>query len=111
MGNPKFQILKGADHHFYFRLKAKNGEIILQSEAYTSKAGCKNGIESAKTNAPFDNRYDRKTASNGQYYFVLKATNGEIIGVSEMNKSKAARDNGIKAIKRAAPKTLLEDLV
>jgi hypothetical protein len=28
-----------------------NGEIIAASEAYESKDGCKNGIESVKTNA------------------------------------------------------------
>ena len=31
---------------FYFRLKARNGEIILASEAYSSKQAAKNGINS-----------------------------------------------------------------
>ena len=31
---------------YYFRLKAKNGEIILASEAYNQKAGAQNGIAS-----------------------------------------------------------------
>ncbi|MBQ2015857.1 MAG: YegP family protein [Clostridia bacterium] len=37
---------------FRFRLKAKNGEIIATGEGYASKAGCKNGIESIRKNAP-----------------------------------------------------------
>ena len=32
--------------------RAANGEIIAISEGYTSKDGCKNGIESVKINAP-----------------------------------------------------------
>ena len=37
---------------FRFRLVASNGETIASGEAYESKDGCKNGIESVKTNAP-----------------------------------------------------------
>ncbi|MBO7690001.1 MAG: YegP family protein [Clostridia bacterium] len=33
-------------------MKAKNGEIIAAGEGYTTKAGCKNGIESIRRNAP-----------------------------------------------------------
>ncbi len=34
----------------YFLLKAKNHQVIGQSQMYESDAGCKNGIESVKTN-------------------------------------------------------------
>jgi uncharacterized protein YegP (UPF0339 family) len=36
---------------FYFNLKATNGRIICQSEAYNSKQACKNGIASIKRTA------------------------------------------------------------
>ena len=49
---PKFEIFKDAAGKFRWRLKAPNGEIIAASEAYESKDGCKNGIDSVKTNAP-----------------------------------------------------------
>ena len=84
MDNPKFQIFMGSDDQFYFRLRAKNGETILQSEGYKEKSGCNNGIRSVKENASIDGRYERRESSNDQFYFVLKAANGEIIGVSEM---------------------------
>lgn len=48
MDNPKFQIFKGKDDQFYFRLKAGNGEIICSSEGYTTKQSCQNGIEAVK---------------------------------------------------------------
>ena len=44
MENPKFQIFTGANEEFYFRLRARNGEIILASEGYKSKQGCQNGM-------------------------------------------------------------------
>jgi hypothetical protein len=49
---PKFEIYKDAAEKFRFRLKAANGEVIASGEAYESKDGCKNGIESIKNNAP-----------------------------------------------------------
>ena len=50
--NPKFEIYTDKAGEFRFRLKAKNGEIIATGEGYTSKSGCKNGIESIRKNAP-----------------------------------------------------------
>ncbi len=49
--NPKFEIYSDKSGEFRFRLKAKNGQIIAVSEGYTSKANCKNGIESVKKNS------------------------------------------------------------
>lgn len=48
MDNPKFQVFEGRDEQFYFRLRAKNGEIVCSSEGYTSLQSCKQGIEVIK---------------------------------------------------------------
>ncbi len=50
--NPKFEMYQDKAGEFRFRLKARNGKIVGTSEGYTNKAGCLNGIESVKTNAP-----------------------------------------------------------
>lgn len=99
----KFIITKRVNGQYQFNLKADNHETILTSESYTTKLSCKKGIDSVKANAPYDNRYDRRIATNGQYYFNLKASNGEIIGTSEMYSSSFGRDNGIESVKRNAP--------
>ena len=62
-------------------------------------------IESVKKNAVEDARYERKEAKNGAPYFNLKATNGQIIGSSEMYSSESARENGIESVKKNAPET------
>lgn len=103
MNNPKFELYKSkADSQFYFRLLAQNGANILGSEGYTTKASCENGIESVKTNAPLDYRYERKSNSM-QFWFTLKAGNGEMIGKSQMYSSTTARDAGIESVKQNAP--------
>ncbi|MBQ8552284.1 MAG: YegP family protein [Clostridia bacterium] len=49
---PKFEMYTDKAGEYRFRLKARNGEIIATSEGYTAKAGCENGIESVRKNAP-----------------------------------------------------------
>ena len=110
MNNPKFQIYSGKDDQFYFRLYAVNGQIILGSEGYKAKSGCQNGIDSVKENAPEDQRYQRKTASDGQFYFTLTAANSQTIGNSETYTTESARDNGIESVKKTAPGAPVEDL-
>lgn len=50
--HPKFELYQDKAGQFRFRLKARNGEIIATSEAYTTKAACENGIDSVRNNAP-----------------------------------------------------------
>ena len=50
--NPKFEVYKDKGGEFRFRLKARNGEIILSGEGYKAKASCLNGIDSIRRNAP-----------------------------------------------------------
>jgi uncharacterized protein len=54
----KFEIFKGTNGKYYFRLKASNGEIIAQSEGYSSKQGAQDGIASVKKNAPIATTVD-----------------------------------------------------
>ncbi|MCG7500607.1 YegP family protein [Tenacibaculum sp. Mcav3-52] len=105
----KFEIKTDKSGQFRFNLKAGNGQTILVSEAYTTKAACNNGIESVKTNSQDDNKYDRLTAKDGSPYFNLKAANGQIIGTSEMYSSKDAMENGIASVKKNAPNATVED--
>lgn len=72
----KFVISTRSNGEFQFNLKADNGQVILTSEGYTARQGCENGIASVRTNAPDDGRYEKRDASDGRKYFVLKAGNG-----------------------------------
>lgn len=50
--NPKFEVYTDKAGEYRFRLTATNGQIIATGEGYKAKAGCMNGIESVKKNAP-----------------------------------------------------------
>jgi uncharacterized protein YegP (UPF0339 family) len=48
--NPKFELYLDKGGEYRFRLKARNGEIIVTSEGYKSKASATNGIASVQKN-------------------------------------------------------------
>ena len=105
----KYVISKRSNGEFQFVLKAGNGRTILTSEGYKAKSSCKDGIGSVRVNSQVDARYERKTASNGSPYFLLKAGNGEPIGTSEMYSSESARDEGIASVKENGPTQEVDD--
>jgi len=111
-------IIKKTNTGIKFDLKAGNGEVIATSEVYNSEASCRNGIESVKKNAPIAGvenqtvegfekvkhpKFEVYLDKAGEYRFRLKATNGEIIAVSEGYTSLAGCENGIESVKKNAP--------
>lgn len=105
----KFEIKTDRSGQYRFNLKANNGQVILSSEAYTTRASCNNGMESVRKNSQDDSRYERLMAKNGSPYFNLKASNGQVIGTSEMYSSSGAMENGIESVKTNAPNATVED--
>lgn len=105
----KFVISPRSNGEYQFVLKASNGETILASEGYTAKASCNNGIASVRTHAVNAGNFEKKVSGNGKQYFTLKASNGQVIGTSEMYETIAGRDNGIDAVMKNAPKAEVED--
>ena len=111
-------VIRTVNTGIKFDLKATNGQVIATSEVYTTEAACRNGIESVQKNAPIANVEDQ-TAENfevmkhpkfemyqdkaGEYRFRLKATNGQIIAVSEGYTAKASCVGGIESVQKNAP--------
>lgn len=119
----KFVIRKAANG-VKFDLKATNGQIILSSEVYNTRAAALKGIASIRLSAENANVEDqtqenRKVMTNpkfelyqdkaGQYRFRLKARNGKIIGVSEGYTGKAGCLGGIESVKHNAPLAQTEE--
>ena len=101
-----------------FDLKASNGQVIATSEVYNSDAACKNGIESVKKNAPVaavenqtvegyatekNPKFEIYADKAGEFRFRLKATNGQVIAVSEGYTTLANCQNGVESVKKNAP--------
>ncbi|MCB1227614.1 MAG: YegP family protein [Verrucomicrobiales bacterium] len=107
----KFRVSKTTNGKFKFNLYAVNGRIILTSQTYATKASALKGVESVRTCGVDLAQFDRRTASNGQPYFVLLAKNKQVIGNSEMYSGLPAMEKGIVSVtKHAADAKLFEDL-
>ncbi|ULQ50893.1 YegP family protein [Flavihumibacter fluvii] len=105
----KFVITKRNNGEFQFNLDAGNDQTILTSEGYSTKANCTNGIESVRKNSQDPAKFEKKTATNGKFYFTLKATNGQVIGTSQMYESAQSRDNGIASVTSNASDAGVDD--
>jgi len=104
-----FEVYKSKKNdEFYFRLKAANGQKILGSEGYTTKAACMNGIDSVKKNSRKKDNFEVKEAKNGKFHFNLKATNGQIIGTSQMYADMSGLNNGIESVQKNAKSPVKE---
>ena len=106
----KFEIKTRKNGEFQFNLKATNGQVILTSEGYKTKASCLNGVESVKKNSQDQKRFEVKEASNGKPYFNLMASNGQVIGSSQMYANETNMKNGIASVKKNAPEAPIVDM-
>jgi uncharacterized protein YegP (UPF0339 family) len=106
----KFELKKGKSGKFMFNLKAVNGQVILTSQAYKSKAAAKNGIKSVSANLRKKTSFEQKVSKKGEPYFVMLAANKQVIGKSQMYASKASMLNGIESVKKNVPKAKVKDL-
>lgn len=48
-------------------------------------------------------RFEIKKAKDGEFYFHLRAGNGQIVLASEMYEAKSSAENGIASVKKNAP--------
>lgn len=97
-GDAKFEIFKGLDSKFYFHVRALNGEIVIQSQSYSSRTSALNGAISVNTNGGDATKYTVLPAADGQYYFTLKAANGAIIGRSETYSTKSNAQRAVSGV-------------
>lgn len=106
----KFEVTTRKNGEYQFNLKASNGQIILTSEGYKTKASCLNGIESVKKNCQDVKKFEKKVAKDGRPFFNLKAGNGEVIGASQMYANNDTCANGIASVMKNAPEAKVVDL-
>jgi len=95
----RVEVEQGESGQFHFNVFAKNGEIILSSEAYTTKAAAWNGAFAVQAAAADAANFTILNSSDERFYFTLTANNGEIVGVSQMYTSRQAAQDGIASVK------------
>ena len=108
-------LVKESEAGMRFNLVATNGEVIAASQVYKTASGCKKGIESVIKNAPIavvedqtvedfkvekHPKFEVYKDKAGEFRFRLKATNGQIIAVSEGYKAMKSCLSGIACVQK-----------
>ena len=116
-------VLRRVSSGIKFDLKAGNGETILTSEVYTTEAACRKGLAAVEKHAPLaaiedqtvsdyakckNPKFELYMDKASQYRFRLKASNGEIIGVSEGYAQKTSCQSGILSVRKNAEEAEIE---
>lgn len=110
-------VIKEVSTGTVFRLEAANGETIATSEVYASLDACKKGIESVRVNALVHvedqtaqgyeklthPKYELYQDKAEEYRFRLKASNGQVVAVSQGYSRKESCKNGIASVGKNAP--------
>lgn len=117
-------VLKKVNTGIKFDLFAGNGQDILSSEVYSSRAAVLRGIESVRKNAPtahFEDltaqapipqpnpKFELYRDKSGQFRFRLRSRNGKIIAVSDGYGTKAAALGGMESVRKNAAAAALEE--
>jgi uncharacterized protein YegP (UPF0339 family) len=105
----KFELKVGKSGKFSFNLKSANGQVVISSETYDDRKSALKGIESVKKNGGSEKRFEALTAKNGAPYFVLKATNGQVIVKSQMYRDARGVKRGIASVMKNAPAARVDD--
>ena len=121
----KFIIRQNVEGKIDYILRAEDGRIILQSKAYSSDNACRKGIASVTKNSRTSHledhavegivkevkhpKYELYQAQDGGSYFQLKASNGQIVGISEVYKSKEECLEGIAELRKQGPAAVVDD--
>lgn len=106
----KFQLKVAKNGKFHFSLLATNGQNILSSEIYETRAKALAGIESVKKNAVRAGGIEMLVSDKQQPYFVVKSTNGQVVGKSQMYASTRTCTRGAASVAKNAPGAATEDL-
>jgi uncharacterized protein YegP (UPF0339 family) len=92
------EVLVGDSGQFRFNVFAKNGQVILSSEQYTTEAAAFNGAMAVQTEGQNASAYTLKQNTAGGYYFNVKALNGEVIGTSQQYTTKQSATDAMASL-------------
>ena len=82
---------------YHFNMFAKNGEVVVASEHYTTEAAAYNGAFAVQTDGQDTAAYTVQRSSDGNFYFTVKAQNGQIVGTSQLYTTTATAQAAVVA--------------
>ncbi|MEX0291580.1 MAG: DUF1508 domain-containing protein [Flavobacteriaceae bacterium] len=94
------EIKKGTDNTYQFKLTTSDGNTLLNSIYFETKAEAQKTVENLNPLLERQTVFERRTDHDGKFLFKLKDLDGKVIGSSLRYSSEAGMENGIKNLKR-----------
>jgi hypothetical protein len=103
----RYRLLQAVDGQWYFNVVAGNGRVVGTSELYTTKSNAERAVatvmglvKAAETGAaPAGARFQVFRGLDLQYYFHLRAPNGEILLQSEGYTRRTSAVSGVSSVR------------
>lgn len=95
--NGKYVISVDENEEYTWALKASNGEVLVDTEGYSSKNGALNGIQCFKDNVLTSTFYCSKD-KNGTYQFKMYSKSGRVIAIGESYDNKNRVQSVVKSV-------------
>jgi uncharacterized protein YegP (UPF0339 family) len=84
---------------YAFSLKSSAGRTLLTSVNFSTAEDIKETLASFKQSGNY--HFERRTNHKGLFLFELKNNQGQVIGQSNLYRSEAGMENGIKNLKQS----------
>lgn len=99
----RLELAVGATGQFHWNVHAKNGQVVVTSEHYTTEAAALNGAYLVQERGRDLASYQIKQNAAGGFYFTIDAANGEIIGVSQAYTTRASAQTAVHGVIELLP--------
>jgi len=103
----KYEIIERAGS-YYFLLKANNGQLLVESPAFTTEAGARSGIDTFKKAAE-SGIFMIDCDKNGNYRFILRASaRSQLRYFGESYSTKQSAENSVNSLRCFAQNAVLK---
>ena len=103
-GSEGFELFQSQyDQEYYFHFNDKDGRALLFSRGFSTAGQRDNRLESVIRSASIDSRYEIIKGEDDQFFFILKARNGQEIARSRMFASHAEASEATTFLQKMAP--------
>ncbi len=99
----RVDVAQGETGQWHFNMHAKNGQIVVSSESYTTEAAAYNGAYAVQTEGQNAAAYTVKQSASGTFYFTVQALNNQIIGTSQQYTTRTSAQTAVTATTALMP--------
>lgn len=105
-----FELKSNDDGQFYFHFLDDRGELLMMSGDYPDKDQAEQAIKDVKVGSLMSEQIAAGKVPDGDIFFVIKDTTGDILVKSVLFNSRMVFDNALHAVKDNACVAEITDL-